>query len=216
MLWLNKANQEIDSEHIPIMNHLFKFYNKNASSVRAIMMAKCPWLDETNDPLAKLNPAEQQDFNDEQSSCSGSNSAGNPLSHAAPLRTSMRSISPEDDYLQDIDAEPHSHGAQQRQTGTVADATIRYLDEYRREYPINEDNMPSDDDEDMEQADEYDDMENSIPKYLIFSTGSKTYTPHQIGIKRIRHVTFPKKLDPGPSLKERIAARKAEKQAIFF
>lgn len=60
-----------------------------------------------------------------------------------------------------------------------------------------------------------DEMENSIPKYLIFSTGSKTYTPHKVGIKRIRHVTFPKKLDPGPSLKERIAARRAAEQQVI-
>lgn len=53
VLWLNKANQEVDSEHVPIMNQLYKFYNRNASSVRAIMMAKCPWLDESNDPLAE-------------------------------------------------------------------------------------------------------------------------------------------------------------------
>lgn len=53
VLWLNKANQEVDSEHVPIMNQLYKFYNRNASSVRDIMMAKCPWLDENNDPLTQ-------------------------------------------------------------------------------------------------------------------------------------------------------------------
>lgn len=29
--------------------------------------------------------------------------------------------------------------------------------------------------------DNSDDLENMCPKYLIFSTGSKTYVPHQIG-----------------------------------
>lgn len=58
---------------------------------------------------------------------------------------------------------------------------------------------------------EDDDLENLCPKYLIFSTGSKTYTPHQIGFKRIRNVNFPKKLEPGPSLRERIAAKEREK-----
>lgn len=66
-------------------------------------------------------------------------------------------------------------------------------------------------DEDMEEEDDDDGLENLCPKYLIFSTGSKTYTPHQIGFKRIRNVNFPKKLEPGPSLKERIAAREREK-----
>lgn len=58
---------------------------------------------------------------------------------------------------------------------------------------------------------EDDDLENLCPKYLIFSTGSKTYTPHQVGFKRVRNVNFPKKLDPGPTLRERIAAKKREK-----
>lgn len=66
-------------------------------------------------------------------------------------------------------------------------------------------------DEDMEDESEDDDLENLCPKYLIFSTGSKTYTPHQIGFKRIRNVNFPKKLEPGPSLRERIAAKEREK-----
>lgn len=60
-------------------------------------------------------------------------------------------------------------------------------------------------------ADE-DELENSGDKYLIFSTGSKTYTPHQIGFKRIGKVNFPKKLDPGPSLKERIALRERQRE----
>lgn len=46
VLWLNKANQEIDSEHVPIMNQLYKFYNRNASSIRGIMVANCPWLED--------------------------------------------------------------------------------------------------------------------------------------------------------------------------
>lgn len=76
----------------------------------------------------------------------------------------------------------------------------------------NDDDEPHNDTND----DGDDEMENSIPKYLIFSTGSKTYTPHKVGIKRIRHVTFPKKLDPGPSLKERIAARRAAEQQVLI
>lgn len=53
-----------------------------------------------------------------------------------------------------------------------------------------------------------DDLDNISPKYLIFSTGSKTYTPHEIGFKRIDKIDFPKILQPGPSLKERILLKK--------
>ena len=47
---------------------------------------------------------------------------------------------------------------------------------------------------------------------MIFSTGSKTYTPHQIGFKRIEKVNFPRRLDPGPSLRERIALRDRQRE----
>lgn len=41
ILWLNKASQESSSEHVAIMDQLFRFYNRNASSIRAIMVADC-------------------------------------------------------------------------------------------------------------------------------------------------------------------------------
>lgn len=34
ILWVNKASQEPDSEHTPIIAPLYRFYNANASSVR--------------------------------------------------------------------------------------------------------------------------------------------------------------------------------------
>lgn len=45
---------------------------------------------------------------------------------------------------------------------------------------------------------------------LIFTIGADTYTPHRIGFKRIEKIEFPRRLSPGPSIKERIAARKRE------
>uniref|UniRef100_A0A0K8ULT4 F-box/WD repeat-containing protein 5 n=1 Tax=Bactrocera latifrons TaxID=174628 RepID=A0A0K8ULT4_BACLA len=224
-LWLNKANQEIDSEHVPIMNKLYKFYNTNASSVRALMVANCPWLDDSNNPLVeevKLSNSKQS-FGEvlviNETEPTPTTSAGNPLSHAATVRRSQRSVTPE--YLLNI----LQHKAS-TSTNTITsfgnisnhnDSTIRYLEEYRREYPTeNEGHSSEESDDGLDFTDDYDDeMESSVPKYLIFSTGSKTYTPHQIGIKRIRNVTFPKKLDPGPSLKERIAAKKAAEREVL-
>ncbi|XP_025829261.1 F-box/WD repeat-containing protein 5 isoform X2 [Agrilus planipennis] len=51
-------------------------------------------------------------------------------------------------------------------------------------------------------------------KYLIFTTGFKTYTPHQIGFKRIRPFMFPKRIDPGPSLKERLELHERKKEKL--
>uniref|UniRef100_A0A1B0FNA5 F-box domain-containing protein n=1 Tax=Glossina morsitans morsitans TaxID=37546 RepID=A0A1B0FNA5_GLOMM len=220
ILWLNKANQEVDSEHVPIMNQLYKFYNRNASSVRAIMMAKCPWLDESNDPLIMANTSDEilespsDDIEMSERSLTVQNSVGNPLSHSASLRRAFH-ISFDDSTPSTSNASLSLNWSLQRSN----DSTIHYLDEYRREFTgdsVSDESIDEEEDEPMDASDEYDDMENSIPKYLIFSTGSKTYTPHQIGIKRIRNITFPKKLDPGPSLKERIAAKKAAEQQNQF
>uniref|UniRef100_A0A1B0BQ21 F-box domain-containing protein n=1 Tax=Glossina palpalis gambiensis TaxID=67801 RepID=A0A1B0BQ21_9MUSC len=220
ILWLNKANQEVDSEHVPIMNQLYKFYNRNASSVRAIMMAKCPWLDESNDPLITASTSDEilespsDDIEMSEHSLTVQNSVGNPLSHSASLRRAFH-ISFDDSTPSTSTASLSLNWSLQRSN----DSTIHYLDEYRREFTgdsVSDESVDEEEDEPMDASDEYDEMENSIPKYLIFSTGSKTYTPHQIGIKRIRNITFPKKLDPGPSLKERIAAKKAAEQQNQF
>lgn len=126
VLWLNKANQEIHSEHVPIMNQLYKFYNKNASYIHEIMVANGSW------------------FND-----------------------------------------------------------VVYCDD-----KSDEDHEYSETEHDVYVSD--DDLENACPKCLIFSMGSKTYIPHQVGLKLVRSVNFPKILERGPSLKERIAAKKRE------
>lgn len=88
---------------------------------------------------------------------------------------------------------------------------INYSAEFRREFeePASETSSELDDfiDVDMPDEDLYEDLDDACPKYLIFSTGSRTYTPHQIGIKRVGKVNFPKKLEPGPSIQERLALR---------
>ncbi|XP_061396334.1 F-box/WD repeat-containing protein 5 [Musca vetustissima] len=231
VLWLNKANQEVDSEHVPVMNQLYKFYNRNATSVRAIMMARCPWLDDSNDPLAEDSAAKEEDVSKENKyqplymaqGPSTSNTVGNPLSHLASVRPSVDTFE-NTDADPDLDDSMPSTSRRRRRTHTSDDISIYFADEYRRLFngetdPATIDDDDDDDDDEDESVaaaaaveEEHDEMENSIPKYLIFSTGSKTYTPHQIGIKRIRHVTFPKKLDLGPSLKERVAAKKEKNQ----
>lgn len=64
---------------------------------------------------------------------------------------------------------------------------IKYNEEFRRDYedPASETSSELEDYIDVDMADEdtYEDLDDACPKYLIFSTGSRTYTPHQIGIK---------------------------------
>jgi len=57
-----------------------------------------------------------------------------------------------------------------------------------------------------------DDFLDPRPKWLKFTCGSKTYTPHQLGFKKINPMSFNGKIDPGPTLKERIEEYKRRKQ----
>lgn len=54
-LWLNKAWQETESERKPIIKRMYKFYNKNASSIRMILMANCLTEDEPNQASGLTN-----------------------------------------------------------------------------------------------------------------------------------------------------------------
>ncbi|XP_055644237.1 F-box/WD repeat-containing protein 5 isoform X2 [Toxorhynchites rutilus septentrionalis] len=217
ILWLNKANQEVDSEHTPIRNQMYKFYNRNASSIRAIMVANCPWL---NDDIASKNeetgtegPSGSRGAGDRSSNDDEEEDKriGNPLSHyqmnqdqaMEDVYRAGREIDLDFPY---VPLENHDYAS-----------PIHYLDEFRREYEdsfyeSSDDCLDDDDDQEDDDMSEVDDLDNLCPKYLIFSTGSKTYTPHQIGFKRIGSVNFPRRLDPGPSLKERIALRERQRE----
>ncbi|XP_059612556.1 F-box/WD repeat-containing protein 5 [Phlebotomus argentipes] len=206
ILWLNKANQEIDSEHVPIMNQLYKFYNRNGSSIRAVMIANCPWLEDEETEEKGAGPSEV--FLDPSTSVEEDKCAGNPVSHTKMGGPCPSTSSHHMDSV-DIPYQPLAN--------LDYASPIHYSDEFRREYEDSHcdylsDDCFDDDDEDLFEEDG-EDLENLCPKYLIFSLGSKTYTPHQIGFKRIKNVNFPKKLDLGPSLKERIAQRIREKLA---
>lgn len=50
---MNVMFQETASEHTPILNQLFRFYNVNASSVRVIMVADCVVDDFSPDEAVK-------------------------------------------------------------------------------------------------------------------------------------------------------------------
>lgn len=141
VLWLNKANQEIDSEHVPIMNQLYKFYNRNASSIRGIMIANCPWLEEDkHDPTEDVQMAS----NDDETQPSTSDEikrAGNPLSQPKmfPASNSAAAAS----TAEFIAMPPNQNPDNSR--------SIQYLAEFREEF---EENKHIDDWEDSDEDDD--------------------------------------------------------------
>ncbi|XP_076171918.1 F-box and WD repeat domain containing 5 isoform X2 [Ptiloglossa arizonensis] len=224
LLWLNKANQESSSEHIPIMTQLFRFYNGNASSIRAIMVANC------------LTP-EQSESEEQESQPSSSNikkRKGNPPSHKDISSTSSN------DTTQEEEPVVLRHASSRLQCSTLEGIfmnwkklgdgfeyanPIQYNQEYRQvemEKNVQENDKESENsqwDEENESEEssnteegDTDELANNCEKYLIFTTGSKTYTPHQVGFKRIKNLKFPTRLDPGPSLRERLAQRERERE----
>ncbi|KFB35863.1 AGAP010041-PA-like protein [Anopheles sinensis] len=148
--------------------------------------------------------------------------AGNPLSHYQMNQDVDSDEEPAaeaaDENLRNPPANPAGARQQPPDHGEYA-GPIQYVEEFRQEYEdsyyeSSDDCLGDDDDDcdDEELSEGDDDLENLCPKYLIFSTGSKTYTPHQIGFKRITSVNFPRRLDPGPSLQERIALRDRQRE----
>ncbi|XP_014475307.1 PREDICTED: F-box/WD repeat-containing protein 5 isoform X2 [Dinoponera quadriceps] len=202
VLWLNKANQESASEHVPIMTQLFKFYNENASSIRAIMVANC---------LAPT-PAESTEQQNQPSSSNMKEEKGNPPSHKDLLSPSNSSQQQQEEPVVLHHASSRLH-------------PIQYNQEYRQvemEKKANESDSESENPQWEEESEsgessvteecDTDELANNPEKFLIFTTGSKTYTPHKVGFKRIKLISFPRRLDPGPSLRERIAQQKRERE----
>ncbi|XP_029171267.1 F-box/WD repeat-containing protein 5-like [Nylanderia fulva] len=226
IVWLNKANQESASEHVPIMTQLFRFYNGNASSIRAIMVANC---------LAPA-PAETTEQQSQPSSSNTKEEKGNPPSHKDLLSPSNEPSSSQQQEEPEVLHHASSRLQYSKLEGGFSNwrklgdgfeyaSPIQYNQEYRQvemqrkahesdsesENPLWEEESESGESSITEECDT-DELANNPEKFLIFTTGSKTYTPHKVGFKRIKLVSFPRRLDPGPSLRERIAQRERERE----
>ncbi|XP_020287026.1 F-box/WD repeat-containing protein 5 [Pseudomyrmex gracilis] len=226
VVWLNKANQESASEHVPIMTQLFRFYNGNASSIRAIMVANC---------LAPA-PAESTEEQNQPSSSNTKEERGNPPSHKDLMSTSSEPDNSQEQEEPEVLHHASSRLQYSKLEGGFANwrklgdgfeyaSPIQYNQEYRQvEMQKNiyesdseienlqwEEESESEDSSIIEECGT-DELANNPEKFLIFTTGSKTYTPHKVGFKRIKLVSFPRRLDPGPSLRERIAQRERERE----
>lgn len=75
-LRLSKASQETDSEHTPITQSMFRFYNRNASSIRSIIVSNC-----LSDPQEQDGNEQQKLEGVEKKPSSSITEHGNPVSH---------------------------------------------------------------------------------------------------------------------------------------
>ncbi|XP_076238441.1 F-box and WD repeat domain containing 5 isoform X2 [Calliopsis andreniformis] len=223
LLWLNKANQETSSEHVPIMTQLFRFYNGNASSIRTLMVANCLTPEQT----------ESEEQQNEPSTSTDKEEKGNPPSHKDISSTSSNEAIQQQEepvLLPQAAARQYANRYNTlegifmnwKKLGDDFEYAnpIQYNQEYRQvemekktqENENEEEGRQVEEEHESEEEDDTDELANCCEKYLIFTTGSKTYTPHQVGFKRIKNVKFPTRLVAEPSLFERYTQREMERE----
>ncbi|XP_061554120.1 F-box/WD repeat-containing protein 5 [Phycodurus eques] len=181
VLWLNKAFQDIESENVNVVKRLFKIQNINASTIRTVMVAHCRRHD---------NPDLLLDY-DAQSQARRQKSQQQQRQHQ-PLLFDLGTSGSEEEDEEDA-ASPRDD----RCHGTAA--AISSLEHLKQSCKNMEPSQVAIERQVAQmmgrvytKAPDTNLMETCEPgdgedkTYLLFTTGSLTYSPHQIGIKRIK------------------------------
>uniref|UniRef100_A0AAQ5XQQ5 F-box domain-containing protein n=1 Tax=Amphiprion ocellaris TaxID=80972 RepID=A0AAQ5XQQ5_AMPOC len=185
VLWLNKAFQDIESENVNVVKRLFKIQNINASTIRTVMVAHCRRHDNPDlllDYEAQSQARRQKGLQQQQ--------------HQPLLFDLGTSGSEEEDEEEDEEDERQREAKSRSITSArIPQPTISGLEHVLHvswmelgietqvaqmmgrlhtkapDPSFNEPSEPS---------------EGEDKTYLLFTTGSLTYSPHQIGIKLIK------------------------------
>ncbi|XP_050965251.1 F-box/WD repeat-containing protein 5 [Labeo rohita] len=185
VLWLNKAFQDIESENVNVVKRLFKIQNINASTIRTVMVAHC----RRHDSPDLLLDYEAQ---------SQAQAQAQRTQQHQPLFFDLGNTDSEEEEDEDEEDEENvergekkvsahlpsfnpsgiQHVIHGRQSIAVRDRELetkvaRLMGSRRTKAPDPNLVSPSAPEEGEDKT------------YLLFTTGSLTYSPHQIGIKRI-------------------------------
>ncbi|XP_072529360.1 F-box/WD repeat-containing protein 5 [Salminus brasiliensis] len=182
VLWLNKAFQDIESENVNVVKRLFKIQNINASTIRTVMVAHCRRHDspdllldyeaqsqaraqaqqhgEHQPMFFDLGVSESEDEGDEE----------DEEEERGEMRCSAHLPHFSSSGLEHIRHGLQNAGAQELE---LEARVARLMGSRRTKAPdpsLVTPTVPG---------------EAEDKTYLLFTTGSLTYSPHQIGIKRI-------------------------------
>uniref|UniRef100_A0A8C6SNL6 F-box and WD repeat domain containing 5 n=1 Tax=Neogobius melanostomus TaxID=47308 RepID=A0A8C6SNL6_9GOBI len=187
VLWLNKAFQDIESENVNVVKRLFKIQNINASTIRTVMVAHCRRHDNPDllldyeaqsearrqkgpqpqhQPLLfDLGTSGSEDEGDvDEEECGGRDAPLQGFSsprHPLPTYSSLEHVMQSCKHVGQRELQIETHVAQlMGRTHTKAPESSR--------------------------IDHCDPSDGEDKTYLLFTTGSLTYSPHQIGIKLIK------------------------------
>ncbi|XP_070614483.1 F-box/WD repeat-containing protein 5 [Erythrolamprus reginae] len=158
VLWLNNAFQGIESENVNVVKRLFKIQNLNASTIRTVMVVDCSRYSSADGPASsgeQVGEGPSQEV-DEMPQPRGSPAAKGEAGAEDGL----------DRFLSDIMAGRVRPMMTEMEMETKV---ARLLAQNRTKPP--EPNLLS--------------LQGGNKKYLVFTTGCLTYSPHQIGIKQI-------------------------------
>ncbi|XP_048202286.1 F-box/WD repeat-containing protein 5 isoform X2 [Perognathus longimembris pacificus] len=155
VLWLNNAFQDVESENVNVVKRLFKIQNLNASTIRTVMVADCSRFDS---PDLLLDAGDQA-----APGCRVFDLGGDGEEEAADATLPGPGR-----------AKGGSRPALDGVPGGRAQLSERMLETRVAELLAQGRTKPP------ERG-----ATDSRTKYLIFTTGCLTYSPHQIGIKQI-------------------------------
>ncbi|KFO90449.1 F-box/WD repeat-containing protein 5, partial [Buceros rhinoceros silvestris] len=176
VLWLNNAFQGIESENVNVVKRLFKIQNLNASTIRTVMVADCSRYDSPDllldyeEQLAASSTSTCKVFDlgsDSEEEEAKPKQAPEPAVQELPAEGGV----PAGDGLQQLFDDIMEGRMRRPLTETELETRVAELFVRNRTKPPELNLLPTD--------------SNSKTKYLIFTTGCLTYSPHQIGIKRI-------------------------------
>ncbi|KFQ26849.1 F-box/WD repeat-containing protein 5, partial [Merops nubicus] len=177
VLWLNNAFQGIESENVNVVKRLVKIQNLNASTHRTGLVGECSRYD---CPDLLLDYQEQLAASSSSSSCPLLELGSDSEEEEAKPRQSGEAAVQErlagggvstEEGLQQLFDDLLEGCVRPALTEAQLETKVAELFVRNRTKPPELNLLPTD--------------SSSKMKYLIFTTGCLTYSPHQIGIKRI-------------------------------
>ncbi|XP_068429864.1 F-box/WD repeat-containing protein 5 isoform X1 [Clinocottus analis] len=182
VLWLNKAFQDVESENVNVVKRLFKIQNINASTIRTVMVAHCRrhdtpdlLLDYEAQSQARRQKGQQQQQHQPllfDLGTSGSEEDDEEAERAEEARLpTARSAHPSISGMEHVIKSCKTAG---RTELAIENHVAKIIGRAHTKAPESSLMEPSEPGEGEDKT------------YLLFTTGSLTYSPHQIGIKRIK------------------------------
>lgn len=168
VLWLNNAFQGVESENMNVVKRLFKIQNLNASTIRTVMVVDCSRYDS---PDLLLNHGEGAAATPQSTGLGSKSKEEPPQQREEPAAGEALEARGEEDALDSFLTDIVEGRIRPVMTEFEMETKVAQLLAKNRTKPPEPRLLSTEG--------------SGSKKYLIFTTGCLTYSPHQIGIKQI-------------------------------